>query len=139
MENLIALLIAAILYTMTNLQLFPAGGTATSLSLELTLAAIVANFIFGVLLNFGIGHYAPSLVMLSLMGLDPKLAFPIMATGGAVTIAGAGTRHVLIGQIDLKVAVGIAIGGVPAVFVAAFLVREMSLEMLRWLVTVVVL
>jgi len=135
----IALLVAAILYTMTNLQLFPAGGTATSLSLELTLAAIVANFIFGVLLNFGIGHYAPSLVMLSLMGLDPKLAFPIMATGGAVTIAGAGTRHVLIGQIDLKVAVGIAIGGVPAVFVAAFLVREMSLEMLRWLVTVVVL
>ena len=80
-----------------------------------------------------------ALVMLSLMGLDPKLAFPIMATGGAVTIAGAGTRHVLIGQIDLKVAVGIAIGGVPAVFVAAFLVREMSLEMLRWLVTVVVL
>lgn len=135
----IALLVAAILYTMTNLQLFPAGGTATTLSLELTVAAIVANFIFGVLLNFGIGHYAPSLVMLSLMGLDPKLAFPIMATGGAVTIAGAGTRHVLIGQIDFKVALGIAIGGVPAVFVAAFLVKEMSLEMLRWLVTVVVL
>jgi hypothetical protein len=135
----IALLVAAVLYTMTNLQLFPAGGTATSLSLELTVAAIVANFIFGVLLNFGIGHYAPSLVMLSLMGLDPKLAFPIMATGGAVTIAGAGTRHVLIGQIDLKVALGIAIGGVPAVFIAAFLVKEMSLEMLRWLVTVVVL
>ena len=135
----VALLVAAILYTMANLHLFPAGGTATSLSLELTAAAIAANFVFGILLNFGIGHYAPSLVMLSLMGLDPKLAFPIMATGGAVTIAGAGTRHVLIGHIDLKIALGIAIGGIPAVFVAAFLVKEMSLEMLRWLVTVVVL
>jgi uncharacterized membrane protein YfcA len=31
-----------------------------------------------------------------------------------------------------------AIGGVPAVLVAAFLVKSMSLETLRWLVTVVV-
>jgi hypothetical protein len=135
----VALLIAAVLYTMTNLHLFPAGGTASSLSIELTIAAIVANFIFGILLNFGIGHYAPSLVMFSLMGLDPRLAFPIMATGGAVTIAGAGTRHVLIGQIDLRIALAIAIGGIPAVFIAAFIVKEMSLEMLRWLVTAVVL
>jgi uncharacterized membrane protein YfcA len=119
--------------------MFPAGGTATALSTELTTIAIVASFGFGILLNFGIGHYAPSLVMLSLMGLDPKLAFPIMATGGAVTIAGAGTRHVLIGHIDLKVALGIAVGGVPAVFLAAFVVRDMPVEVLRWLVMVVVL
>ncbi len=135
----VALLIAAVLYTMTNLQLFPAGGTASSLPLELTAAAIAASFIFGVLLNFGIGHYAPFLVMLSLMGLDPRLAFPIMATGGAVTIAGAGTRHVLIGHLDFKIALGIAMGGIPAVFVAAFIVKEMPLEVMRWLVTAVVL
>ena len=135
----IALLIAATLYTMTNLDMFPAGGTASSLPVELTAIAICASFVFGILLNFGIGHYAPSLVMLSLMGLDPRLAFPIMATGGAVTIATAGTRHVLIGRIDLKVALGIAIGGVPAVLLAAFVIRDMPLHLLRWLVTVVVL
>ncbi len=134
----IALLIAAVLYAMSNLDLMPAGGTANSLPLALTITAIAANFVFGVLLNFGIGHYAPSLVMLSLMGLDPRLAFPIMATGGAVTIAGAGTRHVLIGQIDFKVAIGIAIAGIPAVLLAAFVVRDMPLEMLRWLVCAVV-
>ena len=135
----IALLIAALLYIMTNLQMIPSGGAAASLPLTLTITAIAANFVFGILLNFGIGHYAPSLVMLSLMGLDPRLAFPIMATGGAVTIAGAGTRHVLMGSVDLKIALGIVIGGVPAVLLAAFIVRDMSLEMLRWLVTVVVL
>ena len=135
----IALLVAASLYSMTNLHLIPAGGVASSLPVELTITAIAANFVFGILLNFGIGHYAPSLVMLSLMGLDPKLAFPIMATGGAVTIAGAGSRHVLMGSVDLKIALGIAIGGIPAVFAAAFIVRDMPLEMLRWLVTVVVL
>ncbi|HEU4956523.1 MAG TPA: hypothetical protein VFT40_02720 [Sphingomicrobium sp.] len=135
----VALTIAAVLYTMTNLDLIPSGGLASGLSPELTIVAIVANFIFGILLNFGIGHYAPSLVMLSLMGLDPRLAFPIMATGGAITIAAAGSRHILIGQIDLKIALGIAIGGVPAVLLAAFIVKEMPLEMLRWLVTLVVL
>ena len=134
-----ALLVAAILYAITNLDMMPGGGTATSLPMNLTIMAIVANFIFGILLNFGVGHYAPSLVMLSLMGLDPRLAFPIMAMGGAFTIAGAGSRHVLIGHIDLKVAMGIVIGGVPAVFVAAFIVKSMPVELLRWLVIVVVL
>ncbi len=134
----IALLIAATLYAMSNLDLMPAGGTASRLPLELTIVAIAVNFVMGILLNFGIGHYAPSLVMLSLMGLDPRLAFPIMATGGAFTIAGAGTRHVLTGHVDLRVAAGIVIGGIPAVLAAAFIVKEMPIEALRWLVAVVV-
>jgi len=135
----IALVVAAVLYTVSNLHLMPAGGVASELPLGLTIAAIAANFVFGILLNFGIGHYAPSLVMLSSMGLDPRLAFPVMATAGAVTIAAAGTRHVWIGHVDLKIALGIVIGGIPAVFVAAFIVRDMPVETLRWLVIVVVL
>ncbi len=135
----VALLIAAGLYAMTNLQMMPSGGTASSLPLSLTVIAIAGNFLFGILLNYGIGHYAPSLIMLSLMGLDPRLAFPIMAGGGALTVAGAGVRHISMGKIDLRIVIGMAIGGVPAVLVAAFLVKEMPLEMLRWLVTVVVI
>jgi uncharacterized membrane protein YfcA len=41
--------------------------------------------------------------------------------------------------MDLKIVVGLAIGGVPAVLVAAFIVKTMPLELLRWLVIVVVL
>ena len=134
-----ALLIAAALYAMTNLHLMPGGGTASSLPYGLTAVAIAANFVFGILLNFGVGHYAPSLIMFSLMGLDPRLCFPIMAGGGALTVAGAGVRHISMGQIDLRIAVAIAIGGVPAVLVAAFLVKSMPLELLRWLVILVVL
>jgi Sulfite exporter TauE/SafE len=135
----VALLVAAGLYAMTNLQMMPSGGNASSLPLSLTIIAITANFLFGILLNFGIGHYAPSLIMLSLMGLDPRLAFPIMAGGGALTVAGAGVRHISMGKIDLRIVVGMAIGGVPAVLVAAYLVKETPLEMLRWLVTIVVI
>ena len=135
----IALLIAAILYTMTNLQLMPGGGTAGSLPLLLLIIAIAANFLFGILLNFGIGNYAPSLIMFSLMGMDPRLAFPIMAGGAALTGAGASIRHINIGEIDLRIVLGLAIGGIPAVLVAAFLIKSMPLETLRWLVIVVVL
>jgi uncharacterized membrane protein YfcA len=135
----IALLIGAAVYALTNLHMMPGGGTAGSLPMTLTIVAIVANFIFGVLLNFGVGNYAPTLVMFSLMGMDPRLVFPIMATGASLTVAGAGSRHIAIGQIDLKIALGITLGGIPAVFLAAFIVRSMPLEPLRWLVFVVVL
>lgn len=135
----IGLILAAIAYAMTNLHMFPGGGTASSLPLTLTILAIAANFAFGVLLNFGVGNYAPTLVTLSLMGMDPRLVFPIMAAGAAVTGAGACVRHIQMGKMDLKVVVGLGLGGIPAVLVAAFIVKTMPLELLRWLVIVVVL
>ncbi len=135
----VGLLLAATAYAMTNLHMFPGGGTAAGLSLTLTILAIAANFAFGVLLNFGVGNYAPTLVMLSLMGMDPRLIFPIMAAGAAVTGAGACVRHIQMGKMDLKVVVGLGLGGIPAVLVAAFIVKTMPLELLRWLVIVVVL
>jgi uncharacterized membrane protein YfcA len=134
-----ALLLAAAAYAMTNLHMFPGGGTASSLPLGLMIVAIAANFGFGLLLNFGVGNFAPTLVMLSLMGMDPRLAFPIMAGGAALTGAGASIRHIMIAEIDLRIVLGLAIGGIPAVLVAAFLVKTMPLELLRWLVIVVVL
>jgi hypothetical protein len=134
----IGLMLAATAYAMTNLHLFPGGGSATGLPIGLTMVAILASFGFGILANFGVGNYAPTLVMLSLMGMDPRLCFPIMAAGGSLMGAGASVRHIAIGQIDLRIVLGLAIGGIPAVLVAALIVKEMPIEILRWLVFVVV-
>jgi uncharacterized membrane protein YfcA len=135
----IGLLAAAIAYAMTNLQWFPGGGTASSLSPALTILAIAANFIFGVLLNYGVGNYAPTLVVLSLMGMDPRLCFPIMAGAAALMGAGAGIRHINTGNLDLRVVVGLTIGGIPAVLAAAYIVVNLPIVPLRWLVLIVVL
>jgi uncharacterized membrane protein YfcA len=135
----IGLLLAAVFYAMANLQLFPAGGTAAGLPPLLTAVAIAASFGFGILLNFGVGNYAPTLVFLSLLGMDPRLCFPVMAGGAALMGAGAGARHILIGKLDLRVVLGLALGGIPGVLVAAYIVVTMPIEMLRWLVIVVVL
>jgi uncharacterized membrane protein YfcA len=135
----IGLMLAVIAYALINLHLMPGGGTATGLSLTLTAVAIVASFVFGVLLNFGVGNYAPTLVLLSLMGMDPRLCFPIMAASAGLMGGVASVRHIQMGQMDLKIVLAIALGGFPAVLVAAFIVKEMPVEALRWLVIVVVL
>src|SRR5437868_9245873 len=133
------LLLAAIAYGMTNLNLFPGGGTASSLPIVLTVIAIAANFIIGVLLNYGVGNYAPTLVMLSLMGMDPRLCFPVMAGAAGLMGATAGIRHINTGRIDLGVVLGLTIGGIPAVLVAAYIVVTMPIQPLRWMVLAVVL
>ncbi len=116
----------------------PGGGVASELPAPLTAVAIVPSAVFGALLNFGIGNYAPTLLMLSLMGMDPRLSFPFMAGGSALAGASVSFRYLALGEMDLRIAGAIALGGIPAVLVAAFIVKSMSLAWLRWLVVVVV-
>ena len=134
-----ALTVAAAMFIATNLGLMPTGGSAGTLPPLLFALAVLAHVGLGVLLNFGVGSFAPTLVMLSLMGMDPRLAFPIMATAGALAVGGPASRHFANRTIDLQLVNGLALGAVPAVLVAAFVVKEMPLEMLRWLIVVMVL
>jgi uncharacterized membrane protein YfcA len=107
-------------------------------SLSLVAVAIAASFVFGVLINFGIGNYAPTLAMLSLMGLDPRLCFPIMAASASFAAAGIATHHIKAGKIDLRIPLAMVLAGIPAVLVAAFIVKELPLAPLKWLVSVVI-
>lgn len=134
----IGLVLAAAAYVVQAYNVFP-GGAANSLPLGLAIIAVLVNFVCGILANFGVGNYAPTLVILSLMGMDPKLCFPIMAGGACLMGAGSSFQHMRIGEVDLKVVLGLAIGGIPAVFVAASLLKVLSVDYLRWLVVVVVL
>jgi uncharacterized membrane protein YfcA len=135
----IALLIAAMLYAAANLELMPGGGEALALSGGLMIVAVVVHFLLGVLMMFGIGLYAPSLVTLSLMGLNPTAAFPIMMGACAFLMPVSGLRFIRTERIDLRVILGIAIGGIPAVLVAALIVKSLPIETLRWGVVLVVL
>ncbi|HET8692118.1 MAG TPA: sulfite exporter TauE/SafE family protein [Steroidobacteraceae bacterium] len=134
-----ALIVAALLYAMSNLDLMPIGGQATALPAGAMAVAVSVHFVLGALMAFGIGLYAPSLILLSLLGLDPRLAFPIMASACAFLMPVTGFSFMKSKRIDLRVILGIALGGIPAVLVAAFVVKEMPIVWLRWGVVVVVL
>lgn len=135
----LALVIAAALYAMSNLNLMPLGGDAAGLQGVPLYVAVAAHFVMGILMSFGIGLYAPSLILLSLLGLDPRLAFPIMASSCAFLMPSTGFRFMASERIDLRVVLGLALGGIPAVLVAALIVKELPIVWLRWGVVVVVL
>ena len=135
----LALLIAASLYAMKNLDLFPMGGEAAELPTSLMLFAVAVHFLLGALMSFGIGLYAPSLILLSLLGLDPRLAFPIMAGACAFLMPTTGFSFIRTDRINLKVVLGMTLGGIPATLVAVLIVRELPMVWLRWGVVVVVL
>jgi len=90
----IALLIAAALYALSNLAMMPAGGEALALTAAPFAIAVVGHFVMGALMTFGIGLYAPSLILLSLLGLNPIAAFPIMMGACAFLMPVCGMRFV---------------------------------------------
>ena len=134
----VGLTLAGIAYVLAIAGEFPVGGTASSLPMGLTVVAIAASFVMGLLANFGVGNYAPSLVMLSLMGMDPHYCFPIMASGASLMGAGSSMRFIKVPDIDLRIVVGLTLGGIPAVLVAALIVKKMDVDVLRYVITVVV-
>jgi uncharacterized membrane protein YfcA len=133
-----ALLLAAALYALTNLGLMPGGGDALALPPGPFAVAVAAHFVLGALMTFGIGAYAPSLILLSLLGLNPIAAFPIMMGACAFLMPVCSMRFLRAERVDRRIAIGLAIGGVPFVLAAAFLVKSLPLTALRWGVVVVV-
>jgi uncharacterized membrane protein YfcA len=134
----IALLAAATFFAMTNLGLFPAGGDTLGLTSPLLWFGIAGNFVLGALMTLGIGLYAPCMILVALLGMNPKAAFPIMMGSCAFLMPIGSLRFIRKDSYALKAAVGLALGGIPAVFLAAFFVKSLPLTWLRWLVVVVV-
>jgi uncharacterized membrane protein YfcA len=133
-----ALLVGAVLFSAANLGWLPAGGNALGLPPGLFAVAVVAHLILGALMTLGIGLYAPSLILLSLLGLDPKAAFPIMMGACALLMPVGSLRFLRGTRWSHGLALGLAIGGLPGVLTAAYVVKSLSLDLLRWLVVIVV-
>lgn len=135
----IALVCAAALFAARNLDMIKIGGTSDGVSGVMLVVAVVVNFFLGALMTIGIGLYAPCMILISFLGMNDRAAFPIMMGSCAFLMTAATQPFVRKGAYSLKAALGLAIGGLPAVWVAAKIVKELPLANLRWLVAVVVL
>lgn len=133
-----ALLTAAVFFVMGNLGAFPAGGSALALSGWPFFTAVAANFIFGALSTIGIGWYAPTMVVLALLGMNVRAAFPIMMASGGVMLPVAGWRFLRSRRFAWGPSLGIATAGVAGVLIAAFIIKNLQVRTLRWLVAAVV-
>lgn len=135
----LALLCAAVLFLASNLHWMPGGGEALKLTGPLLVVAIVINAFLGALMMLGVGLYAPCLILVSLLGMSPLAAFPIMSGSCGLLMPVGGVRFVRSGRYNLGAALGLALGGIPGVLVAAYIVKSLPIAWLRWLVLVVVL
>ena len=110
------------------------GFTGTTLAV-----AIVASLVIGSLTSLGIGNYAPTMAVTYMLGMNAKAVFPIMAASAAVILPAAAIRFYRSGRFDRRIAFGLAVGGIPGVLVAAFLVKSLPLGVLKWVVVGVLL
>ena len=140
----VALLAAALLFVIKNVDAMRGqpvipGGVATGLTGTLLVVGFVGNFVLGALMTLGIGLYAPCLIMISLLGMNPTTAFPIMMGSCAFLMPIASLRFMKAEAWSVKPALGLALGGIPAVVIAVLIVKSLPLVAVRWLVVVVVL
>lgn len=133
-----ALLAAAALMLAAQLQVIPGGGELLGLGGGRLVLGLAGNFVLGMLMTIGIGLYAPCMILVSLLGMTPTAAFPIMMGSCAFLMPVASARFIRERAYDPRAALGLLLGGIPAVLIAAFLVRSLPLGAVRWLVIIVV-
>jgi uncharacterized membrane protein YfcA len=134
----LALLAAAGLMLMTQFGWFPAGGDTPGLSGIQLAIGLGGSVVLGALMTLGVGYYAPCMILISLLGMNPKGAFPVMMGACAFLMPVAGMRFVQRARFSLRPALGLCLGGIPGVLLAAYSLLALPLEYVRWLVVAVV-
>lgn len=135
----LALLVTAgfmALRMLTSLSL--ADGTTGFVGMALAIA-VVASLVIGALTSLGIGNYAPTMAVTYLLGMNQRAVFPIMAASAALILPAAAIRFYKSGRFDRRVAKGLTLGGIPGVLIAVYLVKELPLDTVRWIVVGVLL
>ena len=134
-----ALLVAVSMIIAKLLGWIPSGGESLGLSGISLLIGIVGNFTFGAAMMIGVGAYAPIMIMVSLLGMNQKAAFPLMMGSCAILMPVASYRFISSGKYDARAALGLTLLGLPGVAIAAWIVKELPLVYVSWLVVVVVI
>jgi uncharacterized membrane protein YfcA len=134
-----ALLVTASFRFAGKMEWIKGGGDAIGLSGIKLLIAVVVNFVLGALMTAGIGLYAPCMALVFALGMSPQVAFPIMMGSCAFLMPPASAKFIKEGAYNRKAAIGMAIPGSIAVLIAAFIVKSLPLDTLRWLVIAVIL
>jgi uncharacterized membrane protein YfcA len=133
-----ALLVTAGFIVLRIAGIFPGGGDALGLRGLSLVAAVLGNAVLGALMTLGIGLYAPCMAMISLLGMNPTTAFPIMMGSCAFLMPVASIRFLKARRYDRVASLGLAVGGIPGVLLAAFLVKSLPLDAVRVLVVTVI-
>ena len=133
-----ALLGASLIVLAQLLNLAP-GGEALALDGGRLAIGVAGNFMLGALMTLGVGLYAPCMVLVSVLGMNPIAAFPIMMGSCAFLMPVASVQFIRRNAYNLRAAIGLALGGPLAVLLAYWLIESLPTTMVRVLVLIVIL
>lgn len=134
-----ALMITAGFMIATKLEWIQGGGNAIGLDGNKLLIAVIVNFILGALMTAGIGLYAPCMALVFALGMSPQVAFPIMMGSCAFLMPIASLKFIKAGAYNRRASLIIAFTGVIGVLIAAYFVKSLPMDTLRWVVIAVVI
>lgn len=134
-----ALLIVALTLFLGLMNWYPHGGAALGLGRWKLALAILASFALGSLHTIGIGFYAPCMALVYSLGMDPRVAFPIMMGSAAMLMPVAGMRFVRAQAQDRRASLAITLAGIIGVIIAAFFITSLPLRSLKWIVLTVLI
>lgn len=134
----VCLLATAVVVIMRQFGIGPYANSANEALLGLhgvkLIAALIINFVLGMLMNLGFGLYAPCMGMLLALGMDVGAIFPIMMGSTAIQMPFSSTIFIKEGKYDPKATVMLGIFGIIGVLIAYFLVKSMDITYLLYIV-----
>ena len=133
----IALVVIGVVIVCQTVGLVPGKGEAIGLHGVKLIIAVVINFFLGAIMTLGVGLYAPCFALVSLLGMDPKVAFPIMMGSCAYLMPVASIRFIKEGMYNRKMSLFAVIPSVIGVFIASRLVLGLSHEVLSIVIVIV--
>ncbi len=138
----VGMVILGIIMALRVFGIGPFGLTGDGLKLSagrLVIAALV-QFVLGVLMNIGVGLYAPCMALCCGLGLSAAATLPIVMGSAALLMAfGSSPQFIRTGRFDMLASICQMTGGAVGVLIAYFFIRNLDVKILTIIITVVVL
>ena len=133
----LALLVTAVLMFCSKMGYIQGGGDAIGLTGINLVIGVIGNAILGALMTAGVGLFAPCMALCYFLGLSPQVVFPIMMGSCAMLQPVSSVKFIKEGAYPRKASLILGLCGAAGVFVAAFIVKSLPIETLKWVVMAV--
>ena len=133
-----ALLITSVFLTLSALGMMDLKATGYTLTGTLLYIGVGVNFLLGALMTVGVGLYSPCMALVAMLGMSTKAAFPIMMGSCAFLMPACGVTFIKEKAYNRKAAMAATLFGTVGVILAAYFVKSLPIDILRWIVVMVV-
>ena len=138
----VGMVILGVMMALRVLAVGPFGlvGDGLKLSGGRLVIAVLVQLILGMLMNIGVGLYAPCMALCCGLGLSVAATLPIVMGSSALLMAfGSGPQFIKAGRFDMLATICQMVGGAAGVLIAYFFVKSLDVKILTIVIAVVVL